>query len=207
MTAAIYLPQCFEGNVMRTPWRFVADLVSRKPKPESAAVAQKTIALEYKPVSEEEHPSIEPAAVVRAVEPGPEASLLDQDTGATDVEPAAPVAVDAPVAAVNQEEPAALLTPRQSEETSPAPTLTEVAETPVKRAPARRTKVEPTAKLAVSIIQTEEVGPAIAVGPKSFLDEMADLDTEVGALRRQLAEKLNEQNAQLRKMLARFNAG
>jgi hypothetical protein len=37
------------------------------------------------------------------------------------------------------------------------------------------------------------------------MDEMADLDAEVDALRRQLAKKLSEQNAQLRKMLARFD--
>jgi hypothetical protein len=35
---------------------------------------------------------------------------------------------------------------------------------------------------------------------------MADLDAEIDALRRQLVRKLSEQNAQLRKMLARFDA-
>jgi len=209
MTAAISLPQCFEGNVMRTPWRVVADLVSRKPKPESAAVAAKTVALEYKPVSEEEHPGIEPAAVDRSAEAGSdaqlEASLLDQDTSSTDVEPAAPVAAEAPAAPVYEEEPAALLTPQQPEEKSPAPTLTEVAETLVKRAPARRKNINPTVEPVVSATQTDEVAPAVAAVPKSFMDEMADLDAEVDALRRRLAKKLIEQNAQLRRMLARFD--
>ncbi|MBP2562399.1 hypothetical protein J2T08_006079 [Neorhizobium galegae] len=182
----------------------MADLVSRKPKPESPAVAAKTFALEYKPVPEEEHPGIEPAAVDRSAEAGSdaqfEASLLDQNTGSTDVEPAAPVAAEAAAAPVGKEEPAALLTPQQPEEKSPAPTLTEVAETLVKRAPARRKNINPTVEPVVSA--TAEVAPA---GLKSFMDEMADLDAEVDALRRQLAKKLIQQNAQLRKMIARFD--
>lgn len=51
--------------------------------------------------------------------------------------------------------------------------------------------------------QTE--GSASAV-PKSLMHEMADLDAEIDALQRQLVRKLSEQNAQLRKMLARFDA-
>jgi hypothetical protein len=57
----------------------------------------------------------------------------------------------------------------------------------------------------VSVAQTDEVAPAVAAGPNSFADDMANLDVEVAALRRQLAKKLIEQNAQLRKMLARFD--
>ena len=187
----------------------MADLVSRKPKPESAAVAAKTIALEYRPVPEEELPDTEPAAVDRsaaaAADVQTEVSLHDQDTGSTDIEAAPPVAAEPPSASLDEEEPAALLTRQQPEEKSPAPTLTEVAETPVKRAPARRKNMNPTVEPVVSPTQIAEVAPAVAAGPKSFTDEMADLDAEVDALRRQLAKKLIEQNAQLRKMLARFD--
>jgi hypothetical protein len=210
MTAAISLPQCFEGNVMKTPWRFVADLVSRKPKPKAAAVAPKAIALEYKPAPEEEHPSIEPAAVDRSAEAGSdahiEASLHDQNTASTGVEPAAPVAAEAPAAAVDQEEPAPpFLIPQQPDEEASAPPQTEAAETLVKPDPARRGKVKPIAEPSPSANQTAELVPSVVVGTKSFTDEMADLDAEVAALRRQLAKKLIEQNAQLRGMLARFD--
>jgi hypothetical protein len=203
------LPPCFEGNVMRTPWRFVADLVSRKPKPETAAVAPKTIALEYKPVPEEEQPSIEPAAGDRSAEAGSdaqiEASLHDQNTGSTEVEPAAPVAAEGPAAPVDQGKPAPLLTSQQPDEEASAPPHTEAAETLVKPDPARRRKVKPVAEPSPSANQTAELAPSVSVGPKSFTDEMADLDAEVDALRRQLARKLIEQNQQLRKMLARFD--
>uniref|UniRef100_UPI003100E395 hypothetical protein n=1 Tax=Neorhizobium sp. EC2-8 TaxID=3129230 RepID=UPI003100E395 len=175
---------------MRTPWRFVADLVSRKPKThghdESPAVIPKTTALEYKPVPDEEPPGLGGTAVeassVSGSEVQVEASLLEPDTGPTDAVAPAPVAE------------------------APAPTPTQAAETLVKPAPAPRKKVEPIIEPVASIGTTFEEAPAVAAGPKSFVDEMTDLDAEVDALRHQLAKKLIEQNAQLRKMLARFDA-
>ncbi|RKD35424.1 hypothetical protein BJ928_1591 [Rhizobium sp. WW_1] len=186
---------------MRTPWRFVADLVSRKPKPDShdegTEVAPKTIALEYRPSLQEEHPDIEPAVLDHSAEADSEAQVdaspLEPDAGSTETETAAPVAAEAP----------ADLAALQAEEKSPAPTPTEAAETLVRRPPARRKNINPAVEPVVSVAQTDAVAPA---GPKSLLDEMVDLDAEVAALRRQLAKKLIEQNAQLRKMLARFDA-
>ena len=40
--------------------------------------------------------------------------------------------------------------------------------------------------------------------PPDFEAEIAEVEAEIGALSRQLAEKLRQQNAQLRKMLERF---
>ncbi len=168
--------------------------VSRKPKPdsheESPAVASKTIALEYRPTPEEEHPGIEPAASDRSVESGS----------------ATPVAAKAPAAPAGNEERAALPSSQQPEEKPAAPTPTEATETLVTLAPSRQKKIKPSAEPVVVDIQADEEAPGVAAGPKSLIDEMADLDAEVDALRRQLAKKLIEQNAQLRKMLARFDA-
>ncbi|MDR6819977.1 hypothetical protein J2X76_005174 [Neorhizobium sp. 2083] len=190
----------------------MADLVSRKPKPdsyeESPAVALTTIALEYKPSPEEEKPSHDETAVDRSAESESEAQVeaspLEPDAGSKDIETAAAVATDAPAGQVGDEEPV-FLSPQQTEEKSPSPTLTEAAETLVKRAPARRNKINPAVEPVVSTTQSDEVTPAVAAGPKSFAAEMANLDVEVVALRRQLAKKLIEQNAQLRKMLTRFD--
>lgn len=191
----------------------MADLVSRKQKPdshdESPAAAPKNIALEYTPALEEENPGVEPAAPEHSDETDSEtqaeANLADPDTGSTDIETATPVVAEAPAGQLGDEEPAALFTPQQPEGKSPAPTLSEAADTLVKRVPTRRKKVEPTGEPVVSVAQIDEEATAVPAGPKSFIDEMADLDAEVDALRRQLAKKLIEQNAQLRKMLARFD--
>ncbi len=162
----------------------MADLVSRKPKPESAAVAAKTIALEYQPAAEEEPPVIDVTAADHSTEASSEAkvevSRPEPEIRPTDAEIATPVAAEAP-----------------------APT--EAIKTRAKPARARQKKIEPIVEPVVSATQTAEVAPAVAASPRSFVDEMADLDAEVDALRRQLAKKLIEQNAQLRKMLARFD--
>jgi len=202
-------------NVMRTPWRFVADLVSRKPKPnsqdESPAAAPKTIALEYRPAPEEEHPSPEtpavalvPATVVEETSPAPHA---DQEPATAVGETAPPIEDDVAEVPVAVAKPAERSAPPRLEEKSfaPVPARTETAEALVKPASTRRKKVEPIAEPAVSVNQAGDVVLAVAADPKSFMDEMADLDAEVDALRRQLARKLVEQNAQLRKMLARFD--
>jgi len=176
----------------------VADLVSRKPKPDShdegTEVAPKTIALEFKPSPEEEQSSRDETAVDRSAESGSEAHVeatpLEPDADSTETETAAPVAAEAPAAPAGNEEPAAL------------PQTTDAL---VKRVPTRSKKVEPIAEPVISVVRIDEEVPAVAAGPKSFADEMADLDAEVAALRRQLAKKLIEQNAQLRKMLARFD--
>ncbi|QWW72631.1 hypothetical protein [Rhizobium sp. WYJ-E13] len=190
----------------------MADLVSRKPKPhghdESPALAQKTIALEYKPVPEEEQPALDETAVDRSAESGSEAqveaSLLEPDAGSTDTETAAPVAVETPAALVDIQEPTNISAPHQLEDKSASPTRIPAVETSLKTSPTRRKKVDAIVKPVVSADPTGQVAPAVVTAPKSFMDEMADLDAEVDALRRQLAKKLITQNAQLRKMLARF---
>ncbi|NTJ66366.1 hypothetical protein G6M50_26510 [Agrobacterium rhizogenes] len=192
----------------------MADLVSRKPKPhthdDSPAVEPKAIALEYKTVPEEEQPGFGTTAIDRSAEPGSEAQVEasppELDTNASEAGTAAPVAAEALATAVSNEETATLATTQRAEQTSPAPPAAEAAETLGKPAPARRKKVEPIAESTASIGAALKEPPAAAAGPKSFTDEMADLDAEVAALRRQLAKKLIKQNAQLRKMLARFEA-
>jgi hypothetical protein len=197
---------------MRTPWRFVADLVSRKPKThghdENSAVAPKTIALEYKPVPEEEQPGLDATPVDRSAEPDSETQVearrLQSDTDPTEARTAASVE-DAPAVAVGDGEPANLATTEQAEETSPVYPGTEAAKATTKASAPRRKRVASITKSLDSIGTALDEAPAIAAGPRSFTDEMADLDAEVDALRRQLARKLLEQNAQLRKMLARFD--
>ncbi|MBB3290501.1 MULTISPECIES: hypothetical protein [unclassified Rhizobium] len=193
---------------MRTPWRFVADLVSRKPKPhsrdESPTVEAKTIALEYKPVPEEGQSGIG-ATAVDGSEAQVEASRPEPDTAMTEAGTAASIAAEAPVVAVGDDEPASLTTAQRADKTSTASAGAEAVKGTTKGAPTRRKKVASIVEPVDSIGTALEEAPAVAAGPRSFADEMADLDAEVATLRRQLATKLVEQNAQLRKMLARFD--
>jgi len=196
---------------MRTPWRFVADLVSRKPKPhghdESPAVESKTIPLEYKPVPEEESPVLNATTVDLSAKPVSEAQVDARrhasDTEETDAATTASISAEAAAVAVSEVEPTSLATKHKADETPPASTGIEAAGALVKPASPRR-KAMSVVEPVDSIDRILPGSPAMATIPKSFADEMAALDAEVAALRRQLAKKLVEQNAQLRKMLARF---
>jgi hypothetical protein len=86
------------------------------------------------------------------------------------------------------------------EETPTVDALAERVDTPQLK---RRKTARAFVKQPTPSRQTEDNASAV---PKSLIDEMADLDAEIDALRRQLVRKLSEQNAQLRKMLARFDA-
>ncbi|WP_119945014.1 hypothetical protein [Neorhizobium sp. NCHU2750] len=190
----------------------MADLVSRKPKTESndesTAVAIKTIALEYKPDVEEAHPATEAPDTVQSVEPpaAPAGDVAPEPP--SDPEPVSEPPEATP--AISEE------VPKASNEvvvTAAAPAPVEPIHAPIKPvevegepAPTRAKKIAPVTEPADFKNQADEAGRALAAGPKSILDEMAELDADVAELRRQLAKKLTEQNAQLRKMLARFDA-
>lgn len=189
----------------------MADLVSRKPSAdthgEPLAVAPEVVALEYKPAADDEaHPDITATAAARSVEP--------METQAKEAPPA-PIVDNTEEEASRDSsdvaEPEELPALSRPEDASPTPTKsapqkTEAAATLVQPVPTRRKKLEPIAEPVVSADQTDATAPPVAAGPKSLLDEMAELDADVAGLRRQLAKKLVEQNAQLRKMLARFDA-
>jgi hypothetical protein len=191
----------------------VADLVSRKPKPhghdESPADNPKTIALEYKPALEEEHPGIEAATVNLSVDSGPEAQLEDSlgvsDPDMRDAATTAPAATEATAVSVGDDEAASPVSTQRVEETPVASPEAEPSKTTIKAAPTLRKRSAPIMGPEVLISAASEEAPVMVAGPRSLIKEMSDLDGEVSALRRQLSKKLVEQNAQLRRMLARFD--
>ena len=193
---------------MRTPWRFVADLVSRKPKAdlsESPASPQGEIkALEFHSGGDEPIQDIKaapaeqtgPAEIELAAEPEANATTL--------VEPPEPSAEPADVAASDMAADTHLHPTAVTADQARALVTNDTTHAAAERqAPARK-------KSSVSVVPeiADRPGPAETTprpeAPKTFVEEMAALDLEVAAMRRQLATKLDEQNAQLRKMLARF---
>ena len=57
---------------------------------------------------------------------------------------------------------------------------------------------------AYTAVKTVEAVPQRSESVPSFSDEVQSIEAEIGLLRHQLARKLQQQNAQLRTMLARF---
>lgn len=204
---------------MRTPWRFVADLVSRNPKvdgrEEHPAAAREPVALEHQSEKTDAHPEIEVHPVEQPIEIAAESRLdaarQNTNTSAEPVqiseEASAPVLDEVSVISADAKDPAVIDATAEiteivavQEETPTVDALAEPVDMPQLKL---RKTPRAFAKQPTPSSQTEDNASAV---PKSPLHEMADLDAEIDALRRQLAKRLSEQNAQLRKMFARFDA-
>jgi hypothetical protein len=197
---------------MRTPWRFVADLVSRKPKADHSGApgsAPKEInALDYNPGDEPDR-EIDSTPAQKSGGVGP---AQEPETQAT-----APALVPEPATEDTNVSPPEIDTATVIEEaTSPSPAIASVEtalaatadnaiDVAVKKTVQARNKPSAPAPQASSDVPAVVEAPAAPVGPKTFVEEMAALDLEVAALRRELAKKLRTQNAQLRRMIARFD--
>ncbi len=193
----------------------MAELVSRKPKAdgngEVRAVAPDTIALEYKPAVEEPHVDEEAAVAAQTAE---QAEANVENAEAVLHSGSEPAAGEVAESAFPFGKEALGIPGEAHKPTAARPVPVDRVRAPIKNrgvtekpAPTRARKMAPVADPVAFIERADEGGsvPALAAGPKSLLDEMAEVDADVAELRGQLAKKLSEQNTQLRKMLARFD--
>ncbi|ASY73806.1 putative 21.7 KDA protein IN SYRB 5'REGION (ORF4) (plasmid) [Sinorhizobium fredii CCBAU 83666] len=67
----------------------------------------------------------------------------------------------------------------------------------------KRARTQVVARSAVATNEAQSVQPSSSAD--TFFNEVAILDEEIKELRRLLAQKLNLQNVQLKRMLERFN--
>jgi hypothetical protein len=204
---------------MRTPWRFISDLVSGK-APEDRAVKQlntapNAIAIEHKPASADkgEDPvatdlSFDQPETKDSITQAPEAEAVLETAVASqpDVsEHAVSVIETPPVTEENIGETETQL----SEDVSvvdyvseDAPVVSKPMEAQTPREKSSGQDVHSMAPASQPAKTTSE--PAIVA--KSLDDQMEELDEEIAELRRKLSEKLLIQNAQLKKMLARYGS-
>lgn len=196
---------------MRTPWKFVADLVSRKPKAgvtDEQTHETETPALEYRPAVEEAVESFDPASSeqageieqpneteARSLTPDltPQTPAQTEHSGRALTETHPSVAADGAVSKPEAAEGASVTDPAMQDEPDH---LVRTRESARPRKSAQANSKEITVRKADA--------SDLADKPKSIVQEIAALDADVAVLRRQLSIKLAEQNAQLRKMLERF---
>ena len=184
---------------MKSPWKFLAQLTSRRRPAEprensierdadtaaSESQAQQTPALPLNPTEtfgrsgHGENQAVEPLATTTSNEAEREVN-------------AAP-AVSAPVDA----DAHALLPER---ETSKKPPRTPRTKKPGR---AKRTRTDMVAQSPAVANRDQSAQPPSS--REAFFDEVAGLDEEIKQLRIQLAQKLHLQNVQLKKMLERFD--
>jgi hypothetical protein len=191
---------------MKTPWRFLSDLVSRKSEDrpaEQITKAPAVVAIEHYP--EEEVPPSSAVSVENPVDEG-ETNLAAQEVEATETALAAPVvegnAIEQSLEPVEMDfaaEPEALPKEQVSEIDDAGDVA--LATTPKATATKRRGKA---AHAGGQIGLPREQEPDQSSVKKTAYDEMVELDQEILELRRLLSEKLIIQNAQLKTLLDRY---
>lgn len=200
---------------MRTPWRFLADLVSRKTTEDTSEDQRwnpsKTHAIEFHPEVEEQLQEAAPEAPEKPAEADQtisgELSLLESDADSRSDQNAGEAIEpwsDATVPPHAEQEPSDKQVSPLEPETQQSDQVRVVAVAPTTRRArgTRETFRETPGKAADRDGDVELQHPV----PKTLFGEMSELDEEIAVLRHKLARKLVEQNAQLRKMLARFDA-
>lgn len=188
---------------MKSPWKFIGRLLSRRQSKEAAPEtvedpgrASSDIAAEREP-SDQPTPSDHSARGDLVPEGGTEAYSLSAD---------APNKVSQH--AIDDENGASEPTAGQApDEVAPNAVVSSQANQATGSIPKRQTRRKRV--LATKPMGGEESAPSaverqVEQERPAFEREVATVEADLRALRRQLAEKLKQQNAQLRKMLERF---
>ncbi|ACI57859.1 hypothetical protein Rleg9DRAFT_5602 [Rhizobium leguminosarum bv. trifolii WSM597] len=198
---------------MKTPWRFLVDLTSRRrpAKAQESAISHDTDAgaLEREDDPTPARPSLsgKPSAKTDD-DQGTPGGQVPVASSAVESDPDAARALESPV---DIEEPRTAAPdeadhPRAEADVS-APKTKATGKLQNKRAVRRRARAKKAeagvaAQSAVAAPEDPRSQPSPSRDP--FFDDVASLDEDIKKLRSQLAQKLDLQNAQLRKMLERF---
>lgn len=199
---------------MKTPWRFLVDLTSRRrpAKAQESAISHDTDAgaLEREDDPPPTRPSLSEKPSVKADDDqGTPAGQVPVASSAVESDPDAARALESPV---DIEDPRTAAPddeadhPRAEADVSAPKTKAtgKLQNKPAVRRRARAKKAEAgvAAQSAVAAPEDPRSQPSPSRDP--FFDDVASLDEDIKKLRSQLAQKLDLQNAQLRKMLERF---
>lgn len=198
---------------MRTPWRMIADLVSGKPsKTETETeTAPQTSTVEATPaVPDAKKTAASTDDIAARIEDVVVTSLEPENTpkhGAikdpATVDDTGPVAEMKPVdgALPIEEKAESVVSPETGRKPGTIGAKPRAVKAPVPAKPKRAIAKRDQQEIA---LQAVEFAQKAKPSPKSDSDEMADLDRDIEQLRKQLAEKLKRQNAQLRKLIDRY---
>jgi len=206
---------------MKTPWGFLSGLVSREPNPNKA---DEPIADTHRQITEPQSPGEEPA--VGELDQGDQVhEVVEVVADAEPTQASEPAAEAARVSDAGNEEAVKqteqqgfsqssdgfvskttdeLSGPNSGDEATAHPTaLARATSGDPPAVVVSKAKRDTITRKRVSVKDAEEIQPRPEA--PTFFEELLDADREIETLRNRLAEKLTAQNAQLRKMLARFD--
>ena len=199
---------------MKPPWKFLAQLMSRQRPSEPTGQASERDN-DRKPVEIELQPSSDALSVAPAATPDGEQARESQSPNPVEAPATDASEVDASVPALptadGKEHSAEAIDKREQVATgvtglAPANEPAEPSSIPPERPSkvARKVRVNRTAKHPAAADKEPAPRSPPVVSANPLFDEAANLDDDIKQLRDQLAQKLRLQNAQLRKMLERF---
>jgi hypothetical protein len=215
-----------EVYVMKTPWRFLADLISKRPAAEQVedqTPRAEIKAIEYRP-KQEEAVANPPTKEIRSEQASTEADAprgveadaaeyVSLESGQAQVDDVRSVSGEgqegAVVAEASKTDNPAAEAAGESATTVPANgrVAGEVASIS-KRKPKwtdRNPEVQSKGNEREETASHSAKADGASLEPRSPFDTMLGLDDEIQDLRKRLAEKLAAQNEQLRQMLERYN--
>lgn len=170
---------------MKTPWKYLVELASRGRTVKAAENAAETEAED--PADEVADPIVE---ALRKEESSPDVASSDTAVAAVDDDDRTPS------------------TKLEQATGDPQGLLTEPVGPPRPAATKRRRSSRKTGAVDAAVSKVAEYGDGSSGAPQppmTFVNEMATLEEDIRQLRRQLAEKLRLQNAQLKTMLGRYD--
>jgi hypothetical protein len=196
---------------MKPPWKYLAQLMSRRQPPEAQDQTiepdgdRKLVEIELRPA-----PAIVLASPETAADPFHADISQSNDLAETesDTSKAAPVSLPS---YVEEQKVGVIDAPRRSG--SDVPALAPTSEAGSKLPQTRQAKPPRAGKKghlnaveqsAAVVADEKPVSQTPASSANPFVDEAASLDEDIKQLKDQLVQKLRFQNAQLRKMLERF---
>jgi hypothetical protein len=195
---------------MKAPWRYLADLVSKKSSANQPIdlSAKRAGQIDGEPTEQIEEVALESKLIVDTVadvglEPERRDDIETDDKGGT---------ADFLLAGAEEEAVAGFRHVAGVERTPPTPTVAATSESAVAMrgtSPIVESIPKPTRQSKKARPQVVSAGqPIVEIAPsarlKTYLEEMTELDAQVRELRMQLTEKLARQNQQLHQMLKRF---
>ncbi|MBM3095049.1 hypothetical protein GFB56_30395 [Ensifer sp. T173] len=199
---------------MKPPWKFLAQLMSRqRPSVNSGQTSERDS--DRKPVETKLQPAPPPLLASPEAAPGPEHDDESPSQDAVEITAVNTSAVDtvapASVTAEAGEQKAGADDGRgQSVVDVQALAPTSGADEPLgmpQRKPSKVARKGRVSAIAQSpVVAGGEVRQSPSASGSPFFDEAASLDDDIKQLKDQLAQKLRLQNAQLRKMLKRFES-
>ncbi|MBB3918691.1 hypothetical protein [Rhizobium fabae] len=197
---------------MKTPWKFLVELTSRR-RPAKGRENSIGHATDLQAPDHEAEQTPEPSSTESSASANhDEAVPVEQAPAASNEREDSPQAGQALARPADDEEAWSAIPNEARHSDTSADLPTRISETseksqrkppPQRRERAKRTQATVVAQSAVATHEGQCVQPSSS--PDAFFDEMASLDEDIKKLRSELARKLQLQNAQLKKMLKRFD--